>query len=214
MSPQARWRWSARSSARSAATLPDAPGKLPRTRTTERMELKNRKRMMLFTGSANPELAQEVSDLLGVELGLVKRSVFANGEVYIRFEESVRGGGLLRHPEPLAPDQLSHHGAVDHARCSREGIGQADHRGGAILWIRPAGQEGPAARADNRPPHGRPVAFGRCRQDCVGRPPQRADPGVHPQADGSPHGAADLPRVHPLHGGWRAHDRFRRTAAA
>ena len=68
------------------------------------MELKNRKRMMLFTGSANPELAQEVSDLLGVELGLVKRSVFANGEVYIRFEESVRGADcfvIQSHSHPI-----------------------------------------------------------------------------------------------------------------
>ena len=46
---------------------------------------------MLFTGSANPALAEEVAGLLGVELGGVHRSVFSNGEIYVRYEESVRG---------------------------------------------------------------------------------------------------------------------------
>jgi ribose-phosphate pyrophosphokinase len=46
---------------------------------------------MVFTGSANPELAEEVVKLLDVELGGVERSKFADGEIYIRFTESVRG---------------------------------------------------------------------------------------------------------------------------
>jgi ribose-phosphate pyrophosphokinase len=46
---------------------------------------------MLFTGSANPGLAEEVATLLDVELGRVERSRFADGEIYIRFIDSVRG---------------------------------------------------------------------------------------------------------------------------
>jgi ribose-phosphate pyrophosphokinase len=68
------------------------------------MEAKNRKRLMLFTGSANPELAQEVADLLGVELGNVSRKVFANGEISISFQESVRGADcfvLQSHSDPI-----------------------------------------------------------------------------------------------------------------
>jgi ribose-phosphate pyrophosphokinase len=68
------------------------------------MEAKNRKRFMLFTGSANPALAEEVAELLGVELGKVTRNVFANGEISISFQESVRGADcfvLQSHSDPI-----------------------------------------------------------------------------------------------------------------
>lgn len=55
------------------------------------MERPGLKRLMVFSGSANPELADEVAKLLDVELGGVERSKFADGEIYIRFTESVRG---------------------------------------------------------------------------------------------------------------------------
>ncbi len=55
------------------------------------MELVTRKRFMLFTGSANPELAEAVADELGVRLGKIQLSRFANTEVYTRPSESVRG---------------------------------------------------------------------------------------------------------------------------
>jgi ribose-phosphate pyrophosphokinase len=68
------------------------------------MEAKNRKRFMLFTGSANPALADEVAELLGIELGKVSRNVFANGEISISFQESVRGADcfvLQSHSDPI-----------------------------------------------------------------------------------------------------------------
>lgn len=68
------------------------------------MEMTNRKRMMLFTGSANPGLAAEVADLMGIELGKVSRKVFANGEISISFQESVRGADcfvLQSHSHPI-----------------------------------------------------------------------------------------------------------------
>ncbi len=68
------------------------------------MEAKNRKRFMLFTGSANLALADEVAELLDVELGKVSRKVFANGEISISFQESVRGADcfvLQSHSNPI-----------------------------------------------------------------------------------------------------------------
>ena len=68
------------------------------------MELASKKRMMLFTGSANPPLADEVAGLLGIPVGGVERSHFANGEIYIRFTESVRGADcfvLQSHSKPI-----------------------------------------------------------------------------------------------------------------
>lgn len=46
---------------------------------------------MVFSGSSNEGLAREVANILGTSLGGVERSVFANGEIYIRYTESVRG---------------------------------------------------------------------------------------------------------------------------
>lgn len=49
------------------------------------------KKIMLFTGRAHPTLAQEVADLLELELTPTTAYNFANGEIYVRFDESVRG---------------------------------------------------------------------------------------------------------------------------
>ena len=49
------------------------------------------KRMVLISGRAHPQLAQEVSAALGAELVPTSAYDFANSEIYVRFEESVRG---------------------------------------------------------------------------------------------------------------------------
>lgn len=55
------------------------------------MDIVSRNRMMVFTGGANESLAEEVVDVLGIQLGKIDRSTFANGEIYVRPGESVRG---------------------------------------------------------------------------------------------------------------------------
>ncbi|MFL6238677.1 MAG: ribose-phosphate diphosphokinase [Actinomycetes bacterium] len=49
------------------------------------------KNLMLFSGRAYPELANEVAQHLGIEPTPTELRDFANGEIYVRFEESVRG---------------------------------------------------------------------------------------------------------------------------
>ena len=49
------------------------------------------KRLVLISGRAYCELAQEVADELGVELVDTTAYDFANGEIYVRFKESLRG---------------------------------------------------------------------------------------------------------------------------
>ncbi|MEI6404895.1 MAG: ribose-phosphate diphosphokinase [Actinomycetes bacterium] len=51
----------------------------------------NAKRMVLLAGRSHPELAAAVAEALGVELVPTRAYNFANGEIYVRFEESVRG---------------------------------------------------------------------------------------------------------------------------
>ncbi|MCL4378226.1 MAG: ribose-phosphate pyrophosphokinase [Actinobacteria bacterium] len=53
------------------------------------------KRMMLFSGSSNPALALKVSEYLKMELGQVERKKFKNGEIYVRFNDSVRGADVF-----------------------------------------------------------------------------------------------------------------------
>lgn len=61
------------------------------------------KRMMVFSGTSNPELAEGVASHLGIELGNVKISKFANGEIYVRFLESVRGADVFLLQSICAP---------------------------------------------------------------------------------------------------------------
>jgi ribose-phosphate pyrophosphokinase len=53
------------------------------------------KRLMLFSGRANPELAARIADKLGVDLGPVTLKTFSNGEVYCRYDESIRGADVF-----------------------------------------------------------------------------------------------------------------------
>jgi ribose-phosphate pyrophosphokinase len=58
---------------------------------TRELELPYSKRLVLVSGRANPVLAGKIAAKLGIELGGLTLKTFTNGEVYCRFEESVRG---------------------------------------------------------------------------------------------------------------------------
>src|ERR1700678_2453694 len=55
------------------------------------MTAPSQKKMMLFGGGGFPELAAEVADCMGVETAPALLYDFANGEIMVRFLESVRG---------------------------------------------------------------------------------------------------------------------------
>ncbi|CAL9766943.1 unnamed protein product [Musa acuminata subsp. burmannicoides] len=48
-------------------------------------------RLRIFSGNANPALAQEIANYLGLQLGKIKIKRFADGEIYVQLQESVRG---------------------------------------------------------------------------------------------------------------------------
>ncbi|MFM6203609.1 MAG: ribose-phosphate pyrophosphokinase, partial [Dolichospermum sp.] len=66
----------------SSATLPVQP------MTTA---LPDNNRLRLFSGSANMVLSQEVARYLGMDLGPMIRKRFADGELYVQIQESIRG---------------------------------------------------------------------------------------------------------------------------
>jgi ribose-phosphate pyrophosphokinase len=53
------------------------------------------KRLMVFSGRSNVDLAERICDRLGVNLGSTILKTFPNGEIYARFEESVRGADVF-----------------------------------------------------------------------------------------------------------------------
>ncbi|EMQ99368.1 ribose-phosphate diphosphokinase [Paeniglutamicibacter gangotriensis] len=62
------------------------------------------KKLVLASGRAHPELAEQVAAELGTELLPLNAYDFANGEIYVRSDESVRGKEIFviqSHPAPL-----------------------------------------------------------------------------------------------------------------
>ena len=55
------------------------------------LRLSSEKRLRIFTGRAFPELAESVAAELGITITPTSAYDFANGEIFVRFEESVRG---------------------------------------------------------------------------------------------------------------------------
>src|ERR671935_2148400 len=53
------------------------------------------KRLMVFGGRASMELAARIAGKLDVDLGQVDLRTFADGEVYCRYEESIRGADVF-----------------------------------------------------------------------------------------------------------------------
>ncbi len=52
-------------------------------------------RLLLFSGSGYPELAEQIADRLDVSLGEVELTQFSNGEMYARYEQSIRGADVF-----------------------------------------------------------------------------------------------------------------------
>ncbi|MBV9454825.1 MAG: ribose-phosphate pyrophosphokinase-like domain-containing protein, partial [Rubrobacter sp.] len=55
------------------------------------LELTAEKRLLLFSGSGYPELAEKIAERLDITLGEVELTQFSGGEMYARYEQSIRG---------------------------------------------------------------------------------------------------------------------------
>ncbi|MEE9172121.1 MAG: ribose-phosphate pyrophosphokinase [candidate division NC10 bacterium] len=63
--------------------------------------------LILFSGNANPKLAQEIAEYLGVPMGVADVSQFSDGEVYVQLNENVRGADVFV-VQPTSPP-VDHH---------------------------------------------------------------------------------------------------------
>ena len=69
------------------------------------------KNLMVFTGRTHPALAREVAEQLGTELVPTSAYDFSNGEIYVRYEESVRGCDafvIQSHAKPINESIMEH----------------------------------------------------------------------------------------------------------
>jgi ribose-phosphate pyrophosphokinase len=67
-------------------------------------EIVTRKRMMVFSGTCHPTLAEEITDHLGIGLSDARISRFSSGEIYFRSDESARGADafvIQTHSTPI-----------------------------------------------------------------------------------------------------------------
>jgi ribose-phosphate pyrophosphokinase len=65
--------------------------------------MSSRKRLKIFTGNANPELAEEIAQYLGVSVGDAKCTHFSDGEIQVKINESVRGATFSSSSQPAVP---------------------------------------------------------------------------------------------------------------
>ncbi len=59
------------------------------------MRITPHRSLMVFSGRANPELSAKIAEKLGVELGKVDIKTFADGEIYVKYRESIRGADVF-----------------------------------------------------------------------------------------------------------------------
>jgi ribose-phosphate pyrophosphokinase len=67
------------------------------------LRLNSEKRLRLFTGRGYPDLAEDVAAELGIAITPTSAYDFANGEIFVRFEESVRGSDAFVIQSHVAP---------------------------------------------------------------------------------------------------------------
>jgi ribose-phosphate pyrophosphokinase len=77
------------------ASLSHPPSELEQPQPHSSIGQDYRKRLMVFGGRASGELAAKIANQLDVDLGEVTTKTFANGEVYCRYEESIRGADVF-----------------------------------------------------------------------------------------------------------------------
>src|SRR4051812_2098649 len=105
------------------------------------MELVTKKRMLLFSGRAHRELAEEIAAELGETLGEPNIQTFRNGELYCRFDDLIRGADVFiiqTHSDPINESIMEQLIMIDAAKrgsakritavCPYYGYGRQDRK--------------------------------------------------------------------------------------
>lgn len=103
------------------------------------------KRLMVFGGRASMELTARIAERLDVDVGQADLRTFANGEVYCRYEESIRGADvfIVQSTAGNAPQDLTPNDALVELLCMIDAAqGASAHRIIAVMpWYGYARQD-------------------------------------------------------------------------
>jgi len=83
------------------------------------VELIPRRRLELVSGRSHPSLARDIAGHLGVELGEANLREFANGEIYCKYDISIRGCDVFiiqTHASPVNDSLMEHLIMIDAAK--------------------------------------------------------------------------------------------------
>ena len=161
------------------------------------------KRLMVTAGRASQELGAKIADRLGVELTDAGLKTFADGEVYCRYEDSIRGADLFIVQSICGTERegLTVNDALMELLLMIDAaarLGAPRHRRHPVVRLLAPGQEVRAARADLRPARGASARDRRHRPPADDGPPRRPAAGLLLQA-GRPHDRDADP--HPVRAG-------------
>ena len=61
----------------------------------------------IFAGSSNPQLAKKIADECGVSLGQLTIERFSDGEIWVKYEENLRGNDIYLIQSTNSPAEIS-----------------------------------------------------------------------------------------------------------
>lgn len=160
------------------------------------LEGKPDKNLILVTGRIHPKLAEDVAEQLGIDVLETTAYDFANGEMYVRYTESVRGADvfvLQSHYKPINKAIMEQLIMIDAIEAR---LGPFHYCGLPVARLLPSGQEAPRPRAHLLPSGVRPAENRRCRPHHVGRSACRAVPRLLRRPGRSSGGHASAGRLH------------------
>ena len=106
------------------------------------------KNLILVTGRTHPKLAADVAEQLGIDVLETTAYDFANGEMYVRYTESVRGADvfvLQSHANPINKSIMEQLIMIDALKRASAGriLRAFDHRRVPAAGLFAPGQEAP-----------------------------------------------------------------------
>ena len=78
----------------------------------------NKNKLKIFSGRSNPVLAEKIALSLGQELGKISIQTFSDGELWIKYEENIRGHDVFIVQSTNGPSEKYNRVDLDDRRCS------------------------------------------------------------------------------------------------
>ncbi len=103
--------------------------------------VKDNAQLHLFSGSSHPELANEVAEYLGIQLGKLQLERFPDGEISLQILENVRGRDVFvlqtvaLDPNNYLMELLI---MIDSLKRASARVHQCRH---SLFWVLPAGPQ-------------------------------------------------------------------------